>query len=85
MSKRFDVLSPRQKKDGGTWWHKVGSAFEGEKGVGITFDSLPLPDKEGRISVRLFEPRQKDGGGNAPARPRQADLDDDIPFGPEFR
>lgn len=27
----------------------------------------------------------RDDGGNAPARPRQADLDDDVPFNAEFR
>lgn len=79
MSKRFDVLSPRPKKDGGTFWHRVGTAFEGDKGIGIVFDSLPLPDAEGKVRVSLFEPREKTDG-NAPARPRQADLDDDIPF-----
>lgn len=79
MSKRFDVLSPRPKKDGGTFWHRVGTAFEGEKGIGIVFDSLPLPDSEGKVRVSLFEPREK-AAGNAPARPRQADLNDEVPF-----
>jgi hypothetical protein len=84
MSKRFDVLSPRPKKDGGTFWHRVGTAFEGDKGIGIVFDSLPLPDAEGKVRVSLFEPREKNAG-NAPSKPRQADLDDDVPFAPEMR
>lgn len=86
MAKRFDVCSPRPKKDGGTYWHRVGTAFEGEKGIGILFDSLPMPDKEGRVSVQLFEPREKTEAApparapsRAPTRARD-DMDDEIPF-----
>lgn len=63
MANRFDVLSPRKKKDGGTYWHKVGSAWQGDKGINVVFDSLPLPDAEGRVSVSLFEPRDNNAGG----------------------
>lgn len=82
MAKRFDVFSPRPKRDGGTHWHKVGSAWEGDKGINIAFDSLPLPDKDGRVSVSLFEPRDNHGqrGGGAPRQQRNDDLDDDTPF-----
>lgn len=87
MAKRFDVCSPRPKKDGTTYWHRVGTAFEGEKGIGILFDSLPMPDKEGRVSVQLFEPREKTEqaparpAARAPARaPAREDMDDEIPF-----
>lgn len=80
--KRFDVLSPRAGKEGKTFWHRVGTAWQGDKGISITFDSLPLPDAEGKVRVSLFEPRQRDaapkGGG------KQA-IDDDIPFHAEFR
>ena len=72
MSKRYDVLSPRPKKDGGTYWHRVGIAFEGEKGISIEFNSTPLPDKEGRVRVSLFEPKPKDGGAQADS--------DEIPY-----
>lgn len=80
MGKRFDVCAPRAGREGKTFWHRVGTAFEGEKGIGIEFDSLPLPDKEGRVSVRLFEPKAKP----APAEPGQAsrktEMDDEVPF-----
>jgi hypothetical protein len=82
--KRFDVLSPRSKKDGGTFWHRVGTAFQGDKGISLIFDSLPLPDAEGKVRVSLFEPRQKEAS-NAPARGRQNELDDAVPFAAEFR
>lgn len=81
---RWDVLSPRPKKDGGTFWHRVGTAWQGDKGINVTFDSLPIPDAEGRVSVSLFEPREKQSrtppddfvAGETPP----ADLDDAIPF-----
>lgn len=83
MNKRYDVCAPRAKKDGSTFWVRVGTAFDGEKGIGIEFDALPLPDKEGRVSVRLFEPREKSAAvaQPAPGYPTNArDLDDDVPF-----
>lgn len=91
-NKRYDVLSPRAKKDGGTYWHRVGTAFEGDKGISIEFNSLPLPDKEGKVRVSLFEPKEKgDAPDRVPAsagrgstrRPVMAggdDMDDEIPF-----
>ena len=59
MSTRFDVCSPRPRKDGKTFWHRVGTAWQNDKGINITFDSLPLPDEKGKVSVMLFEPREK--------------------------
>lgn len=95
MAKRFDVLTPRKKNDGGTFWHRVGTAWEGDKGINIVFDSLPMPDADGRCSVSLFEPRdnQQRGGGDYRGNPnggksqaeayggsRHDDLDDSVPF-----
>lgn len=84
---RYDLCSPRPKKDGGTHWHRVGTMFPSDKGgFSIFLDSLPLPDKDGRLVVKAFEPRENDqrqqrqepqgggtyGGGSMP--------DDEIPF-----
>lgn len=91
MAKRFDVLSPRPRKGSDKpYWHRVGTAWEGDRGINIVFDSLPLPDAEGRVSVSLFEPRdnsgqQGSGGGNGSRGSAQQsgsnnDLDDDVPF-----
>lgn len=86
--KRYDVMSPRERKDGKTYWQRVGTAFDGDKGIGIEFDALPLPDKDGRVSVRLFEPREKTAAVSQPAQgypgyqqPIQAaDDGEEIPF-----
>jgi hypothetical protein len=91
MSTRFDIVSPRARKNSDKpYWHRVGTAFEGDKGLTLVFDSLPLPDAEGRVAVKLFEQRPRDGAGrqsNDQSRSQQssgsdyaADLDDDIPF-----
>jgi hypothetical protein len=94
MSKRFDVCAPRfNAKTEKTFWHRVGTAFEGEKGISITFDSLPLPDKDGRVSVFLFEPREKgektipaaQADGERIASRKSAAMDDEIPFLMEWR
>ena len=57
---RYDLCSPRPKKDGGTFWHRVGTMFPSDKGgFSIFLDSLPIPDKDGRLVVKAFEPRDK--------------------------
>lgn len=89
MAKRFDVLSPRPRKDSDKpYWHRVGTAWEGERGINIVFDSLPLPDAQGRVSVSLFEPRDNNGGGQRQGAGNQSnrggsygdDYDQDTPF-----
>ena len=89
MAKRYDVCSPRPRKDSDKpFWHRVGTAWEGDKGINITFDSLPLPDKDGRVSVALFEPREKDastapkqsGARRSSADIGRDDFDSEIPF-----
>lgn len=91
MGKRFDVLSPRPRKDSDKpFWHRVGTAWEGDRGINIVFDSLPLPDAQGRVSVSLFEPRENNAGGGGQRQSREQprdnrggygdDLDDDVPF-----
>ncbi len=83
MASRFDVLAPRKKKDGGTFWHRVGTAWQGDKGINVVFDSLPLPDAEGRVSVSLFEPRDDNRQQKPQGKPQAAQdnpLDDDVPW-----
>lgn len=88
---RFDLISPRPRKDGKTHWQKVGAAFPRDKGgFSLVFDALPLPDAEGRVSVLMTEPKPRDGqqqpqsgGGWAPApggNPADTLDSDTIPF-----
>ena len=86
MSKRFNIMTPRKKKDGGTHWVPIGTAWQSEKGIQLVFDALPLPDAEGRCVANLFEPRERNERPpeRAATRPPSAgyadDLDDEIPF-----
>jgi hypothetical protein len=79
VSKRYDICTPRKGRDDKTFWTRIGTAWENEKGIQLVFDALPLPDSEGRCVANLFEPRD-----NSQARPSQqrqpAELDDGIPF-----
>ena len=96
MATRFDVCIPRPKRDGGTYWHKIGAMYPNEKGgFSIRFDSLPIPNDKGDVMALAFEPKDLQGdrapsrkqagggerGGSANRIP--ADMDDSIPFAPE--
>ena len=86
MNNRFDICTPRPKKDGGSYWVKIGSAWQGDKGIQLVFDALPIPDSEGRCVANLFEPRNRDDQHRANlSRGQQQntsrrELDDEIPF-----
>jgi hypothetical protein len=84
---RYDLISPRARKDGKTFWVKVGAGFARDKGgFSLSFDALPLPDAEGRVTVLMTEPkdqppRQEPQRGGGP----MGDIDDEIPFKCEWR
>ena len=81
-----DICTPRKGRDK-TYWHKIGSAFIGDDGkIGLQFDSLPIPDAEGKCSAQVFD-RKEDSKtqDRRPAQGRRAELDDEVPFAPEFR
>jgi hypothetical protein len=74
MSKRYDICTPRKGRDDKTFWTRIGTAWEGDKGIQLVFDALPIPDGEGRVVANLFEPRERSdaprnqtAGGRAPA------------------
>lgn len=71
---RYDLLSPRKDREDKTRWHKVGAAFPRDKGgFQLVFDSLPLPDAEGRVTLMMWEAKPRDdaprsGGYSQPER-----------------
>lgn len=93
MTERYDLCSPRKRRDGKTYWHKIGTMFPSDKGgFSMVFDSLPIPDSEGRVAVMAFEARPRDGQrqpqtGPEPSQPSGGgmDMDSEIPFSPEVR
>ena len=87
MAKRFDICTPRPGRDGKTFWNRIGTAWQNDKGIQLVFDALPLPDAEGRCVANLFEPREgtarSASNDRADARERastRGDMDDSIPF-----
>ena len=91
---RYDLVSPRKGKDDKTRWFKVGAAFPRDKGgFSLTFDALPLPDAEGRVTLMMWEAQDRDEPRRDQARQAPAgygaggrpDLDDDVPFNMEWR
>jgi hypothetical protein len=85
MAQRFNISTPRKKKDGGTYWVNIGTAWQDEKGTQLVFDALPIPDDEGRCVARLFEPRddreRSAGNDRAAANNRANDtFAEDPPF-----
>ncbi len=87
MSNRYDICSGRPKKDGGTYWIRVGSMMKDREGDGysIKLDALPLPNEKGEVWVKAFVPREQQSD-RRPARQagggeRGFDgQDPDIPF-----
>jgi hypothetical protein len=82
--RKFNACSPRPKKDGGVWWHRVGSAYENEKGqISVYLNSTPVgdPEKENQICFTLFEDTEERGEVRR-SSPRQSGGkdDDEIPF-----
>jgi hypothetical protein len=75
VTTRFDICTPRKGRDDKTYWTRIGTAFQGDKGIQLIFDALPIADSEGRVVANLFEPREK----TTTAR-QTADLDDQVPF-----
>lgn len=90
MTVRHDVLTARPKRDEGTWWHKIGTAFQAKDGgMNVILDSLPIPDKDGKVSFIIREAkdlRESSGTGQRRApmtgqrQATQAPIDDDVPF-----
>jgi hypothetical protein len=81
MSKRFDICTPRNGSNGKTYWTRIGTAFQGEKGIQLIFDALPIADSEGRVVANLFEPRDNNNGQRQQSRaPAYVDDGTDAPF-----
>ncbi len=83
MATRYDACTPRKSKDGKTFWLKIGSGWQSDKGMQVVLDALPIPDAEGRCVINLFEPKPRDGQSQSRAAPPQNDRYDDsdsVPF-----
>jgi len=80
MDKRYKVCTPRPKKDGGTFWSRIGTAFNGKVGINVYFDSLPLTDAEGKCMVALYEDKPKEDFPSSDQPKHGDNFEDEIPF-----
>ena len=86
--KRWDISIPGSYEQSGetkTKWTRIGVMFEGENGKGprILLDALPIADKEGRVVMMGFEPKEKGERGNTSAHgggAKHHEDNADIPF-----
>lgn len=61
MSKRYNVVQAKEIEGREKpFWVRLGTAFEGAKGLSIKLDALPLPNRESEVWLKLFE---QDGHG----------------------
>jgi hypothetical protein len=85
MSKRYSVVQAKdvQGRDKPVWL-RHGIAFEGDKGISIKLESLPLPNDKGEVWLRLFEDDGSRGGQQQASSPAQGVADplggDEIPW-----
>lgn len=80
MSDFWDVGQFKKTASGKSRFVKLGYAKPTEEGgFFVNFDALPLPDEQGRVSVKVSKPRQRDEGYSQPSR-SQGGLDDEIPW-----
>ncbi len=99
MADRYDAVAVRRYKDRDgnekSQFTTIGTAWpmRDKDGFTVRLNAVPAPT-EGEYVVLLMPPRQKDdnrasGQSRGNAQGQQAnfsrDLDDDIPFAPEFR
>ena len=84
MANYWEISSPRPGKEGKTHWVRVGTMFESKNGEGfnIVLDALPLPDKEGRVSMIVRPPRPREGQQQTSGgyQPLGEQLSDAVPF-----
>lgn len=79
MSQRYNISAGIPKKDGGTYWHRIGSGFASENGaINCNLNSLPVgqwTEQYGyQVRFTLFADEGK------PQSAPQPELNDAIPF-----
>jgi len=97
MTTRYDAVIVRTDKDGKKRYTKIGAMFPSRNGDGFNcvLDALPMPNAEGQAWISFFVPKDKEDARSISERatPRgpvsgslpHSDIDDSIPFAPEWR
>lgn len=82
-TKKYDAVAKIIEDRNGTEkvrWHTIGPVFEGEKGLSLKIESLPVGPWNGWVS--FFEPKEKEAAKPAAkAKPvYKGDDEQDTPF-----
>jgi hypothetical protein len=89
MAERMDLVTPRQDKNGKTWWTRIGVAWAmNGGGWRLNFEALPIPSKnrdgDYEVMVLMRAPFDRDGdrrsSQSVTSGPRSTHEDEDIPF-----
>ena len=82
MVDKLNAVVPLEGKDGKTYWHNVGKAFQNKLGGwDIIFNSLPIQqkDKNGALVMKVMLLPAKDKVVDNPS-PRSNEFNDQVPF-----
>jgi len=82
MVDRLNAVVPLEGKDGKTYWHNIGKAFQNKLGGwDIIFNSLPIQtkDKNGALIMKVMLLPQKDNSTSPSPKPTNQ-FDDNVPF-----
>lgn len=76
MKKKYDVCYKQEGKDGKGYWKQIGVVLEGDKGLSLKLEVVPLGWNG---FAGLFEPKPKEDTADSGIK-RSKDVDEDIPF-----
>ena len=97
MTNRYDAVIVRTDNDGKKRYTKIGAMFPSRNGDGFNcvLYALPMPNAEGQAWISFFVPKDKEDArpiseraaprGPASGSLPHSDIDDSIPFAPEWR
>jgi hypothetical protein len=83
MVDKLNATVPLQGKDGKTYWHNIGKAFQNKLGGwDIILNSLPIPQKDqnGNIITKVMLLPQKDNPGQSSSPQSNSLPNDNVPF-----
>lgn len=89
QKRMYKVLCPIEKKDGGTWWMRLGTGFTNkDDSINVFLDAVPVGAKEVKLQLREFteedlrardDKRAQFAATRSPGTPGQQSLDA-VPF-----
>ena len=69
--KTFKVMTPVPKKDGSTFWMRIGTGYPGKDGaLNLYLDALPTSKSDGKTMIYVREMDERDFERRNPDAPR---------------